>query len=77
MNDYKGYWYHETLAGCGSGTGFRDGSSENAVGAYCCHIAPEISREYVGGYDYTSAAAAKGKCQSLGYQGLCSKAEVE
>ncbi|CAK9004459.1 unnamed protein product [Durusdinium trenchii] len=77
MSDYKGFWFHQTLQGCGSGIGFRDGSSWNPVGAYCCHQAAAIEREYVGGYDYATREAATGKCQSVGYQGLCSKAEVE
>ena len=46
MSDYKGYWFDKTSAGCGNGEGFRDGSSENAVGAYCCHISPLIQRTY-------------------------------
>ena len=48
MSDYKGFWFHQTLQGCGSGIGFRDGSSWNPVGAYCCHQAAAIEREYVG-----------------------------
>ena len=47
MSDYKGYWFHETKSGCGSGTGWRSGSSQNAVGAYCCHLS-QIERKYVG-----------------------------
>lgn len=31
----------------------------------------------VGGYDYATREAAEGKCHSLGFEGLCSKAEVE
>ena len=41
MTDYKGYWYHETATGCGSGAGFRDGSSQTMAGAYCCHDPPQ------------------------------------
>ena len=49
MSDYKGYWYHTTAPGCGTGTGFRDGSSAGNVGAYCCRVvAPILPREYVG-----------------------------
>ena len=47
MSDYKGYWYHTTAPGCGTGTGFRDGSSAGDVGAYCCRITPILPREYV------------------------------
>ena len=53
MADYKGYWYHKTEQGCGSGVGFRDANSYTAgqgpVGAYCCHAAPAIQRKYVRG----------------------------
>ena len=47
MEDYKGYWYHETATGCGSGAGYRNGDSQTLLGAYCCHLAPTISRLYV------------------------------
>ena len=40
MSDYKGYWYHKTETGCGTGAGYRDGSNQNPAGAYCCHPAP-------------------------------------
>ena len=47
MEDYKGYWYHETATGCGSGAGYRNGDSQTLVGAYCCHSTQRVPREYV------------------------------
>lgn len=47
MSDYQGYWYDRTAQGCGTGIGWRDGSSLNALGAYCCEMAPMISRAFV------------------------------
>ena len=47
MSDYKGYWYHETATGCGSGAGFRNGDSQTLLGAYCCNLATVIPKTYV------------------------------
>ena len=47
LEDYKGYWYHETATGCGSGAGYRNGDSQTLLGAYCCHDRAIPKRTYV------------------------------
>ena len=42
-----------------------------------CYYFCRGAKPKVGGYDYASRELAEAKCQSEGYQGLCSKAEVE
>ena len=46
MSDYKGYWYHTTAPGCGSGVGFRNGDTQTLLGAYCCNLATVIPKTY-------------------------------
>ena len=80
-SNYKGYWMHGTVKGCGKGRGWR-GWGRGKVGAYCCNLASNT--KFIGSlknpkkrYVYKSKISAAQACHKAGYRRLCRKFEIK
>ena len=80
-SNYKGYWMHGSVKGCGKGRGWR-GWGRGKVGAYCCNLASNT--KFIGSlknpkkrYVYKSKKSAARACNKAGYRRLCRKFEIK